>query len=203
MPYSIDASSADCYEGTTVLINKLGIKDEKQLEENESFITLVKSAELETHPLSMSFDFDHYKAVHKYLFEDLYDWAGTVRTINFSKKNTVFCPANEIERIGTSLFEYLKSQNYFETARHSDFSKSIAEFYHEVNMLHPFREGNGRTQRAFFTQLIRHAGYDINFKDADMDMLMIATIHAANGVSTYLIDLFSACIIDVYETTAG
>jgi cell filamentation protein len=103
MAYSIDDLTADCYEGTTVLINKLGIKDEQQLEENEAFITLVKSAELETCPLNMNFDFEHFKAVHKYLFKDLYEWAGSVRTVNFSKENTLFCPADEIEKIREKL----------------------------------------------------------------------------------------------------
>ena len=61
-------------------------------------------------------------------------------------------------------------------------------------MLHPFREGNGRTQRIFLAQLIRFAGYDIHLSSIDADELMSATIHAANGVDVYLKQLFTNAI---------
>lgn len=61
-------------------------------------------------------------------------------------------------------------------------------------MLHPFREGNGRTQRIFIAQLIRHAGYEINFSNIDTDDLMLATIQAANGVNIYLKEIFAVAI---------
>ena len=86
MGYSIDPISADCYEGTTCLINKFGIKDEKKLSQMETLITTAKCQELEIRPIVGDFGFDHYKAIHKYIFEDLYDWAGKVRTASISKK---------------------------------------------------------------------------------------------------------------------
>lgn len=61
-------------------------------------------------------------------------------------------------------------------------------------MLHPFREGNDRTQRIFLAQLIHYNGYEINFSDIDTDALMIATIHAAHGVKDYLMDIFKDAI---------
>ncbi|HBE13799.1 MAG TPA: hypothetical protein DEB10_07630 [Ruminococcaceae bacterium] len=63
-------------------------------------------------------------------------------------------------------------------------------------MLHPFREGNGRTQRVFISQLIRNAGYDIDFSEIDSDDLMIATIQAANGVFDAIAQLFSEHIVE-------
>ena len=69
---------------------------------------------------------------------------------------------------------------------HDEFVEEIVDFYCATNTLHPFREGNGRTQRAFLTQLIRSAGYDINFADIDADLLMIATIQSAQGVTDLL-----------------
>ena len=71
-----------------------------------------------------------------------------------------------------------------------EFVDEIVDFYCTTNMLHPFREGNGRTQRLFISQLIRHNGYDFNFSDIDTDELMIATIHSANGVTDFLRDIF-------------
>ena len=79
----------------------------------------------------------------------------------------------------------------------SDFAKKIAELYNEVNYIHPFREGNGRTQRIYFTQLIRYYGYDINFADVDTDELMIATIRASQGVMDFLVEFFENSIVQI------
>ena len=72
--------------------------------------------------------------------------------------------------------------------------ESIVDFYNVINLLHPFREGNGRTQRIFFAQLIRNAGYDIHFADIDKDALMFATIQAAGGVNDLLFEIFRKAI---------
>lgn len=72
---------------------------------------------------------------------------------------------------------------------------SIVDFYCVTNMLHPFREGNGRTQRIFITQLIRLNGYNIDFSEIDRDELMIATIQAAQGIEDHLRDIFSEAIV--------
>ena len=74
MGYSIDAITADCYKGTTCLINKFGIKDDKQLSLIEGQITFAKGSELERNPVKGDFDFEHYKSIHKYLFNDIYEW---------------------------------------------------------------------------------------------------------------------------------
>ena len=191
MGYSINPITNDCYEGTTCLINKLGIKDEKVLKQVEGNITFAKWAELETNPISFTFDFDHYKAIHKYLFEDLYDWAGTVRKIDISKKGTNFVSASEIENVAKGIFGRLKKENFFRDYGKDDFIDNIVDCYSATNMLHPFREGNGRTQRAFITQLIRFCGYDFDFSKIDSDELMIATIKSANGDDSLLKELFS------------
>ena len=74
------------------------------------------------------------------------------------------------------------------------FVNNIVDFYRVTNILHPFREGNGRTQRIFISQLIRHAGYEIKFSKISADDLMSATIKAANGVNDYLKDIFTKVI---------
>lgn len=194
MPYEIEASTNSCYEGTTCLINKMDIRDEAELAETESALTLANISLLEQEPIQGNFDFAHYKAIHKFLFEDLYDWAGEIRTANLSKKGTQFVPADEIERVGNAIFAHLAEENYFRQDDFDTFVEHITEFYCDTNLLHPFREGNGRTQRVFLTQLIRHAGYNIDFGGVDMDELMIATIHAANGVADFLKQIFREAI---------
>lgn len=190
MGYNIDPISADCYPGTSVLINKLNIRDEATLQEAEALATYINAAKLEAEPLPGHFDFTHYKAIHYFLFCDLYDWAGEIRTIDISKKGTHFTPAQKIEQQAEAVFTRLKAYNYFKDLAFDDFIEEIVDFYCVTNRLHPFREGNGRTQRSFLTQLIRNAGYDIHFSDMDADLLMIATIQSAQGVTALLKQLF-------------
>ncbi len=194
MSYSITSITNDCYEGTSCLINKFDIQDEKQLDIVEAEITLAKISILQQAPIDGNFDFDHYKAIHKFIFEDLYDWAGTTRTVDISKKGTSFVKAENIEEIATACFKRLKNQNYFKNLELKHFVEKITDFYCVTNSLHPFREGNGRTQRAFLSQLASNAGYEIDFGKMDADELMIATIQAANGVDTYLNDVLRKSI---------
>lgn len=125
-----------------------------------------------------------------FLFCDLYNWAGQIRTINVSKKGTVFVPAAEIPSCADACFFRLATFTD-EGLSHQKFIEAIADFYNTINMLHPFREGNGRTQRLFFTQWIRHLGYEFDLSDVDPDEFMIATIYAAQGVMDPLIEFFA------------
>ena len=194
MSYSIHAITDNCYKGTTCLINKLDIQDEKQLDLVESQITVAKISILQHNPIEGNFDFEHYKAIHKFIFEDLYDWAGIPRTVDISKKGTLFVEAKNINEIATACFEHLKNHNYFKDLDTDNFVEKITDFYCVTNNLHPFREGNGRTQRVFLSQLALNARYEMNFANMDTDELMVATIQAANGVDTYLRDVLREII---------
>ena len=193
MSYSIDSTTDGCYPGTTCLINKLGIQDETELADTEAAIVLGKASLLDQQPLPGSFDFEHYKRIHRFLFCDLYDWAGQIRTINISKKGTAFVSAVEIEPCADACFKRLADFGS-EGLSHRELAEEIADFYHTVNMLHPFREGNGRAQRVFFTQWIRSLGYDLDLSSVDPDAFMIATIYAAQGVMDQLVDFFEQTI---------
>lgn len=194
MSYSIDTLQSDCYEGTSCLINKFDIKDETVLKELETTITLTKITEYSLNPLFNTFDVQHYKEIHKYLFGDIYDWAGEYRTVDMSKKGTAFANADSIENLMSKCFERLNNKNLFQGLNFDDFVDNLVDFYCVTNMIHPFREGNGRTQRVFLTQLINENGYDIDFFEIDTDELMIATIQSANGVTDYLKDIFKYAI---------
>jgi len=193
MSYSIDSTTDGCYPGTTCLINKLGIQDETELADTEAAIVLGKASLLDQQPLPGSFDFEHYKRIHRFLFCDLYDWAGQIRTINISEKGTAFVSAVEIEPCADACFKRLADFGS-EGLSHRELAEEIADFYHTVNMLHPFREGNGRAQRVFFTQWIRSLGCDFDLSPVDPDAFMIATIYAAQGVMDQLVDFFEQTI---------
>lgn len=195
MSYSINSITDDCYEGTTCLVNKFGIKNEKQLSEIEADITFAKTSKLEEIPLKGNFDLEHYKSIHKFLFEDLYSWAGELRKINISKKGTNFANADELEYLCTECFQRLKENNYYRNTDFDSFVENIVDLYCTLNILHPFREDNGRTERIFISQLIRFNGYDIDFSDIDTDYFMFATIQSAQGITDNLVNLFKENII--------
>ncbi len=190
MAYSIEASSDSCYEGTTCLINKLGIRDEALLARTESAYTLAKASYLELHPLPGKFDLAHYQNIHRFLFSDLYEWAGELRKVDLTKKGTVFVPASEIKQCADAYFARA-AQLDFSALSEEQTAAELADLYSTLNMIHPFREGNGRTQRIYFRQWAGHLGFDIDFSRIDADRFMVATIYAAQGVMDDLAELFS------------
>ena len=105
--YSMESTQENCYPGSTVLVNKFGLTDQNKLDIVERQIVLLKGAEIERNAVFENVDFNYYKSIHKHLFEDIYDWAGMVRTINISKKGTVFSKHDNIEEIGQLKFKRL------------------------------------------------------------------------------------------------
>ena len=190
MAYSITPSADDCYPGTSVLVNKLNIRDQKQLDENEALITSVKTLQIELQPMEFEPDFTYFLDLHRSLFEELYDWAGQVRTINISKMRTAFCPADQIAQTAQSIFDRLHACHYFRDLPRPELVDELADLYDSINYLHPFREGNGRVQRLYFRQLARWIGHSLNFAAVDSDRMMIATIRASAGVMDDLRQVF-------------
>ena len=196
MPYSIDPTEKDCYPGTAVLINKLGLCSQEALDEAEKVAVPLRSMELEQETICEPFTFSFYCGLHQRLFGDIYPWAGQVRAVDLSKKGTSFCPASRVKELGEAKFQRLQEMDELRGLPKEAFLREVTDLYHELNMLHPFREGNGRTQRLFFTLLIRRAGYDISFADCDTEQLMIATILAAQGVMDHLENFFRTAVIE-------
>ena len=190
MGYSLDPLQDGCYENSNVLINKFGIRDEKELEMMERNLTgyLMAQATIEIPFEDVNFEF--YKNLHKYVFGEIYDWAGTIRNVDMSKSGTKFCPANEIEKRGKIIFDRLETQNYLKGFKGEEFINEFVDLYCELNYLHPFREGNGRIQRQFLLMLLNNMGKHIDFKDIDRDLLMIATIKSVKGDLLMLKDIF-------------
>ena len=190
MAYSLDPLQDGCYENSSVLINKFNIRDEKELEMMERNITgyLMAKASIEI-PFENA-DFEFYKNLHKYVFDEIYDWAGTVRKVNISKSATQFCPADQIEERAKIIFDGLKAQNYLKDSDGEDFINEFADLYCELNYLHPFREGNGRLARTITAmQLCRarnstHLIYALNtqiLKNRDEYLSIINKTQCGNG----------------------
>ena len=195
MGYNLDPIAADCYEGTFCLVNKLGIKDEEILKKYEAAVTFAKISEIENGLVDFPLTSEGYKSIHRFIFEDIYEWAGEYRVVNISKKGTSFANFDSIDQLMTRCFERLITLDYFKDIDQSDYLKNIADLYQTLNLIHPFREGNGRTERVFISLLVRLAGRYADFSRIDEDELMIATIQAAGGVRDNLVSVFSRIIV--------
>ncbi|BED92967.1 MAG: Fic family protein [Candidatus Paraimprobicoccus trichonymphae] len=160
--YEFEFDSFYCYPNTNVLKNKLNVQDEVKLNVAEREITSVKISVLEKNIIRGNFDLKHLKDIHKNIFCDIYDWAGQIRTVNIIKGN-MFCNCMYINVCADELFKKLKSENYLRKLPFNELPDKLAFYFGEINALHPFREGNGRTQRLFIEYLARELGYSINF----------------------------------------
>ena len=170
------------YPGTKILINKLNIKNDEQLSVTERKITRIKLYNLYTLPIPKSFDFSLYCNIHKNIFEDIYSWAGKTRRGEFfSKGVSIFCRGSLIQSNANKIFGKLEKEKYLYGLNKEDFISKTAYFMGELNALHPFREGNGRTLREYFRQLSFNAGYILDFSKTDKNKLLIADINALNG----------------------
>jgi cell filamentation protein len=163
--YDTSKNDPYCYKGTSVLKNKLNIRDLNSLEEAEREITskTIMSIKYKEPP----YDLFYLKSLHYQLFSKLYDWAGDLRIVNIYKNNTPFCFYENIENESNKLFSQLKSEQWLRNLEKNIFCEKLARYYCEFNMIHPFREGNGRVQRLFFKHLALSNRYLLDWSKID------------------------------------
>lgn len=176
--YEYEPDSFYCYPGTYVLKNKLNILDENELKTAEREITSLRTAQALTSRIKGSFDFNHLAKIHSFLFGDIYDWAGNIRTVNISKGNQ-FCLCQFIQNQMDEIFQKLKNENYLKDYKDRDeVAKRLAYYLGEINSIHPFREGNGRTQRMFIEHLAVSLSYRLDFMKITSSEMLEASAHA-------------------------
>lgn len=198
--YDTSADTKYCYPGTHVLINNFNMTDAQALAEAENHIALLSLAALESHPIQGNFDLEHLQKIHRAIFEDIYPWAGKVREGDFlAKGSSVFCRGAYIESYADEIHKQMARENFLRGLKKPDFVKRIAYYMGEVNALHPFREGNGRTQREFFRELALAAGYVLNFSHTTPDRLLQADISAFHGSYEALEHLMDGCLAAEHE----
>lgn len=175
--YGIEQSKY-CYENTNVLINKLNIKNTKDLLYYEAKLTAAKSLGLRLRGITGKFDKKHYLSIHKYLFEDIYPFAGKLREENISKGEFRFAQWEYIEPELDRLMKQLLEENYLKGLNKIELAKKLSYYLAELNVLHPFREGNGRTNREFIRQLALKNSYILNLKKVPPQQTLQASIHS-------------------------
>lgn len=149
-----------------VLHNRLGITDRAELARAEAELTGSRLVDLECTELPGHYDLAHLQAFHRHLFGDVYDWAGELRTVAIGK-GVPFCPPDELRARADLLFAQLARDDHLRGLDRDTFVDALAWLLAGINALHPFREGNGRTQRAFLGQLARAAGYRLRWAGMD------------------------------------
>ena len=184
-----------CYPNTDILINKLDIKDVSLLQKYEAKITAVKLLALRQKGIIGIFDVKHLKDIHLFLFEDIYPFAGQFRTENIGKGVFRFAEWQYIDSELVKLLEKLKSEDYLANMDRNLLSNKLAYYISELNVLHPFREGNGRTIREFIRELALKNSYILNLKKVDPSAFLDASIK-----SIVEIDDLSSLIFNCLET---
>ncbi|EGQ2318006.1 cell filamentation protein Fic [Campylobacter coli] len=170
--------------------NKIGAKSLDELFRKERMITNKKALELGKNPIKGNFDYQHLKDIHKALFEDVYTWAGQDRMqmglkekfAKYAPNGAIinFVPGKELDKYSKIIFDELAKNNYPKNSKDlNHFAKNLAKFMGEINALHPFREGNGRTQRIFLNELAKNAGYKLDLNLISKHKMIHACVEAS------------------------
>jgi cell filamentation protein len=189
--YEVEADAIYCYPGTTVLKNKLDLKDAAELADFEAEITAQRASE--PGPAG-GLDDKHYRAFHRHLFQDVYDWAGEIRKVRISKDGNWFCYPEHIDKQMADLFAWLAKEKHLKGLDKKTFAQRAAHFLAELNAIHPFREGNGRTQLSFLAVLADQAGHPFDMDKLKPDAMLKATIASFDADEGPLVGVLSNLI---------
>jgi cell filamentation protein len=165
---------------TGVLRNKLGLKAPAELAAAEREITHAALIFLQESPVPPRYDLGHLCAIHQRIFGDIYDWAGQLRTVAIAK-GSWFCLPQYIESSAAEIFRALRGEGLLRDLPRDAFIDRLTYYLGEVNAVHPFREGNGRAQRALFEQLARDADFILDWQHLDAGRNVAASAAIMGG----------------------
>lgn len=167
-----------CYPGSIVLKNIPDLTSERELERFEIAMTSQRAEE----PLPAGrFSVRHYCAIHRHLFQDVYVWAGRYRRVRMAKDDSMFCYPENIEAEMRGLFARLRSEACLKDRDAAAFAEGAASFLATLNAIHPFREGNGRTQLIFMAVLAHQAGHPLDMSRLNPGPFLQAMIASFQG----------------------
>lgn len=171
--------------GTHVLRNRVGAETVEALQDAESDLVEARVIELRESPELLgdrTYDLAYLRAIHRQLFQDVYIWAGDVRTVGIEKGDESFCPPDNIiqamDHVALDVYEHKQLR----AVREQDLPRTVAYLYDYANFAHPFREGNGRATREFFDLLLSERGAGLDWQKTDSAELYSAC-HAARAES--------------------
>lgn len=185
------------WPGNEVLRNRLEIRENHRLQQAEQELTALRAATLPLGPLSRGLP--HLCAIHRHIFQDVFDWAGEIRTVDIYQGDTPFCHFDYIEKEGNALMQALEDEQWLTDLDSTTFVARLAHYYCEINVLHPFRFGNGRAQRIFFEQLALYAGYSLDWRKVERETWREANQAGAMGNLAPLTAIFTQAVNDAAE----
>ena len=163
------------YEGTNVLKNKLDIRDPKELKRVEEEMIVEKLAYLSEHLIDTTFNTEHLKKLHMFLFGDLYEFAGHYRDVEMFKEQTSYLDYHAIPIVLPQVLEEYKN-NIVKTSSSFEIGLYLANFYNAIINVHPFRDGNSRTTREFLREFVQvyFPDYKLNYSLMDPNNFKLA-----------------------------
>lgn len=179
----IDPNNQYTYPDSTVLVNKQNITNIEEAYRNEHLFVTRRLADLRIEPIHV-YSMSDILAIHNYLFQDVYAWAGQYRKVNISKSGNPFMPIQSFNTAETHMNNLIHS--YHQTANSKDeIIMHLSEILDNLNYFHPFREGNGRTQREVIRSLALSKGYSAQIRveqdDEVYNLYMDGTVHEDLG----------------------
>ncbi len=151
---------------TGILRNKVSAWTQVDLDKAEADLVLARAVKFTENLPSGDGGLQELCSIHFWLFQDIYDWSGEIRTVDIRKSIEgagFFLPVSMILRASNYAADELKEDNSLRGMNRTDFMRRLAYHYDQFNYIHPFREGNGRTQRIFWTRIARDAGWGLNW----------------------------------------
>ena len=185
------------YPGLNVMRNRLGIHQVERLAQAAYELTALRAATIELGPAKRGLP--HLCAIHRQLYQDVFDWAGYLREVDIYQGDTRFCHFAYIEKEGNALMQELEVENWLQGLEKEAFTERLAHYYCEINVLHPFRIGNGIAQRIFFEQLAIHAGFSLDWRGIKPDAWSAANQSGAMGDLSALTKIFSKVVSEAKE----
>lgn len=174
--YYNEKNSIYCYPDSNVLKNKLDIRDSNKLFKLEKQIVMAKLYVLRQDESNYSLDKDRFIYIHEFLFGDLYDFAGKFRKENVIKGNFRFAEFEFIDEQLNDLLNKLKKENYLIGLDKNNLAIRLAYYMSELNVLHPFRDGNGRTIREFIREIALRCGFILDLRESTPKEMFEATV---------------------------
>lgn len=176
-----DGSDFYCIAGTSVLRNLADLTTQAELDAFEADMTAIRLIECAESPILGAFDLAHLCKIHQHVFQDVYEWAGQLRMVDISQGDSRFANFGLIESYLSGILDEIKTLGYLKGYEPSAFVEKLAFYMAEINAAHPFREGNGRIQRLFCSQLADQAGYFVDFDATTKDDILKVMISSFRG----------------------
>ncbi|HFZ0483841.1 TPA: putative adenosine monophosphate-protein transferase Fic [Citrobacter koseri] len=177
------------YPGLNIMRNRLGIRQVQRLEQAAYELTALRAATIEPGPLVRGLP--HLRAIHRQLYQDVFDWAGQLREVDIYQGDTRFCHFAYIEKEGNALMQDLEEEGYLVGLTKEKFADRLAHYYCEINVLHPFRIGSG---------LALHAGYILSWSGIQVAEWSQANQSGAMGDLSGLQAIFRKGVSEAQET---